>query len=146
MRGLGAAGNIFGAVKAQGHILEDSRILKVSQLRNGEADVVRAHAGKVGFNVHYFARVGVGQRMQQGCVDYAVDGGGGSDTEGHGGDDNEGKSGSPQEHAERIADIEKEILSERKTLLRVVVLAYRLGRTKLQCGLPTRLGWWHAAP
>jgi hypothetical protein len=32
---------------------------------------VRAHAGKVGFNAHQFAGVGVGQRMQQGCVDDA---------------------------------------------------------------------------
>jgi hypothetical protein len=35
--------------------LEDSRVLKVSQLRDGEADVVRAHAGKVGFYTHQFA-------------------------------------------------------------------------------------------
>ena len=48
--------------------------------------------------------------MQQGCVDDAVDGGGGSGAEGHGGDGNEGKPRRPQEHAERIADIEKEIL------------------------------------
>lgn len=73
--------------------MEDSRVLKVSQLRDGEADVVPAHAGKVGFNAHQFAGVGVGQRMQQGCVDDAVDGGGGSDAEGYGGDGDESKSG-----------------------------------------------------
>jgi hypothetical protein len=55
--------------------------------------------------------------MQQGCVDDAIDGGGGSGAEGHGGDGNDGKPRRPQEHAERIADIEKEILSERKTPL-----------------------------
>jgi hypothetical protein len=48
------------------------------------------------------------------------------------------------QHAKRIADIEEKILSKRKILLGVVVLANGLGRAKLQCGLPTRLGWWHA--
>ena len=105
---------------------------------------MRAHAGKVGFNAHQFAGVGVGQRMQQGCVDDAVDGGGGSDAEGHGGDGNQGKSGRPVQHAKRIADIEQKILSKRKTLLGVVLLANGLGRAKLQCGLPPRLGGRHA--
>ncbi len=124
--------------------MEDSRVLKVSQLRDGDADVVRAHAGKVGFNSHQFAGVGVGQRMQQGCVDDAVDGGGGSDAEGHGGDGNQGKSGRPVQHAKRVAEIEEKILSKRKTLLGVVLLANGLGRAKLQCGLPARLGGRHA--
>ena len=61
--------------------------------------------------------------MQQGCVDDAIDGGGGADAEGHGGDGNEGKSGRPVQHAKRIADIDEKILSKRKALLRVVVLA-----------------------
>ena len=78
--------------------------------------------------------------MQQGCVDDAVDGGGGPDAEGHGGDDNEGKSRGPVEHANRIAEIEEKILSKWKTLLGVVLLAYGLGCAKLQCGLPARLG------
>jgi hypothetical protein len=120
--------------------LEDSRVLQVSQLRNGESDVVRAHAGKVGFKSHQFAGVVVGQRMQQGCVDDAVNGSGGSDAEGHGGDGNQGKSGRPVQHTKSVAEVEEKILSKRKTLLGVVVLADRLGRAKLQCGLPTRLG------
>ena len=33
---------------------------------------------------------------------------------------------------------------KRKTLLGVVVFAYRLGRAKLECGLPPRLGGRHA--
>jgi hypothetical protein len=48
------------------------------------------------------------------------------------------------EHAKRIADIEKKILNERKTLLGVVLLAYGLGRAKLQCGLPSGLDGRHA--
>src|SRR6202453_1026747 len=82
--------------------------------------------------------------MQQGCVDDAVDGGGGSDAEGHGGNGNEGKSGRPVEHSKSVAEIEEKILSKRKTLLRVVVLANGLGRAKLQCGLTPRLGGRHA--
>jgi hypothetical protein len=38
----------------------------------------------------------------------------------------------------------QKILSERKTLLGVVLVAYGLGRTKLQCGLPARLDGRHA--
>ena len=105
---------------------------------------MRAHAGKVGFDSHQFAGFGVGQRMQQGCVDDAVDGSGGSDAEGYGGDGNQGKSERPVQHSKRIADIEQKILSKRKTLLGVVLLAYGLGRTKLQCGLPARLDGRHA--
>jgi hypothetical protein len=48
------------------------------------------------------------------------------------------------EHAKRIADIEQKVLSKRETLLGVVLLAYGLGRTKLQCGLPARLDGRHA--
>ena len=80
--------------------------------------------------------------MQQGCVDDAVDGGGGSDAEGYRGDGDESKSGRPVQHAKRVAEIDEKILSQRKTLLGVVVFANGLGRAKLQCGLPPRLGWW----
>jgi hypothetical protein len=48
------------------------------------------------------------------------------------------------QHAKSVAEIEEKILSERKTLLGVVVLANGLSRAKLQCGLPTRLGGRHA--
>jgi hypothetical protein len=82
--------------------------------------------------------------MQQCCVDNAVDGGGGSDAEGHGGDGDQRKSARPVQHPNRVADIEQKILSERKSLLGVVLLAYGLGGTKLQCGLPARLDGWHA--
>src|SRR5580692_2879516 len=82
--------------------------------------------------------------MQQGCVDDAVDGGGGSDAEGHGGDGYERESGRSQKHANRIADIEKKIFSERRTLLGVVVLANGLGCAKLECCLPARFGERHA--
>ena len=125
-RGLAAAGKSVGAEKAKGHILEDSRVLKVSQLGDGEADVVRAHAGKVGFNSHQLAGVGVGQRMQQGCVDDAVDGGGGSDAERDCGDRNERKSGRPPKHANRVPQVEEQILDQGKTLLGVVVFPDRL--------------------
>ena len=103
--------------------MEDSRVLKVSQLRDGEADVVRAHAGKVGFNAHQFAGVGVGQRMQQGCVDDAVDGGGGSDAEGHGGDRNDSESRRPRAACEtRSGDRRADSRCKRKTLLGVVAV------------------------
>jgi hypothetical protein len=82
--------------------------------------------------------------MQQGCVDDALDGGGGSDAECHGGDGNQRKSGRPVQHSKSVAEIEEKILNKRKTLLGVVVLAYGLGRAKLQCGLPPRLGGRHA--
>jgi hypothetical protein len=48
------------------------------------------------------------------------------------------------QHAKSKAEIEEKILSKRKTLLGVVLLANGLGRAKLQCGLPTRLGGRHA--
>jgi hypothetical protein len=48
------------------------------------------------------------------------------------------------QHAKSVAEIEEKIFSKRKTLLGVVVLAYGLGRAKLQCGLPPRLGGRHA--
>src|SRR6202035_1898331 len=64
--------------------------------------------------------------------------------QGHGGDGYESKAGRPMEHAKHIADIEKKIFRERKTLLGVVLLANGLGRTKLQCGLPARLDGRHA--
>ncbi len=82
--------------------------------------------------------------MQQGCVDDAVDGSGGSDAEGHGCDGNQGKSGRPVQHSKSVAEIEEKILSKRKTLLGVVVLANGLGRAKLQRGLPARLDGRHA--
>jgi hypothetical protein len=82
--------------------------------------------------------------MQQGCVDDAVDGGRGSDAEGHGGDGNYGKSGRPVQHSKRVAKVDKKILSKRKALLSVMLLAYGLGRAKLQCRLPSRFGGRHA--
>ena len=88
---------------------------------------MRAHAGKVGFNSHQFAGVGVWQRMQQGCVDDAVDGGGGSDAEGNGGDGNQGKSGRPVQHSKSVAEIEEKILSKRKTLFGEFVLEALVG-------------------
>src|ERR1700757_184174 len=100
---------------------------------------MRAHAGKVGFDAHQFAGLGVGQRMQQGCVDDAVDGGGGSDAEGHGGDRNERESRRSEKHANRVSQVEEQILDEGKTLLVVMTLPYRLGRAKLEYGLPQRL-------
>jgi hypothetical protein len=75
---------------------------------------------------------------------FEMDGGRGSDAERNGGDDNRGKSARPMQHAKRVAEIEEKILSERKTLLGVVLLANGLGRAKLQCGLPMRLGGRHA--
>jgi len=101
---------------------------------------VTAHTRKIVLKSHQFAGVGVRQRMQQGCVDDAVDGGGGPDAEGHGGDGNQGKSARPVQHAKSEAEIKEKILSKRKTVFRVVLLANGLGRAKLQCGLPPRLG------
>jgi hypothetical protein len=48
------------------------------------------------------------------------------------------------QHAKSVAEIENKILNERKPLLGVVLLADGLGRAKLECGLPPRLGGRHA--
>jgi hypothetical protein len=105
---------------------------------------MRAHAGKVGFNAHQFAGVGVGQRMQQGCVDDAVDGGGGSDAQCHCGDRNQREPGRSPKHANRIPEVEEQILDEGNALLGVVAFPYRLRRAELERGLPPSLGGRHA--
>jgi hypothetical protein len=43
------------------------------------------------------------------------------------------------QHANRVPQIEKQILDEGEALLSVVVFAYRFNRTKPDCGLPPRL-------
>jgi hypothetical protein len=48
------------------------------------------------------------------------------------------------QHAKSEAEIKEKILSKRKTVFGVVLLANGLGRAKLQCGLPPRLGGRHA--
>ena len=82
--------------------------------------------------------------MQQRGVDHAVDRGGGSDAQRHGGDGNERESRRSQKHANRIAQVEEQILDEGKALLGVMVFADRFWRTELECGLPARFGRRHA--
>ena len=101
---------------------------------------MRAHAGKVGFNSHQFAGVGVGQRMQQGCVDDAVDGGGGSDTQSHCGDGDKGKSRRLAKHAKCVLHVDHQILNEGQALLGVVMLPDGFCGAELDCGLAPRLG------
>ena len=116
---------------------------QVSPLRDGDADVLRAYAGKVVLDAHQLGRVWVRQRVQQRGVDHAIDRGGGSDAQRHGGDRNERESRRSQKHANRVPQVEEQILDEGKALLGVVVFPYRFGRAKLECGLPPRLGGRH---
>jgi hypothetical protein len=78
--------------------------------------------------------------MQQGCVDDAIDGGGGSDAEGDCGYRNERESWGSPKHATRVPQVKEQILDQGQTLLGVMVFPYRFGRTELEHSLPPRLG------
>ena len=111
-----------------------------SPLRNRNAHILCAHTRKIVLDAHQFAGVGVGQRMQQGCVHDAVDGRGGSDAQRDGGDGHESKARGFSQHAQRVLQVKKKILDERQTLLGVMVFPYCFRRAEFERGLPPRLG------
>ena len=102
------------------------------------------YAGKVVLDVDELGGIWVRQRVQQRGVDDAIDRGGGSDAQRHCGDRNERESRRSQQHANRVPQVEEQILDQGKSLLVVVVFPDRLGRAELECGLPPRLGGRHA--
>src|SRR6202034_2857968 len=138
--GLFTAGEVHvcaGAGKRHG--LEYPGTLEVSPLRDGDPDVLRAYAGKIVLDEHQLGRVWIRQRVQQRGVDHAIDRGGGSDAQRHGGDRNERESRRSQKHANRVAQVEEEILEEGEAMLGVVAFPDRLRRAELERGLPPRL-------
>ena len=142
--GLFTAGEVHvcaGAGKRHG--LEYPGTLQVSPLRDGDPDVLRAYAGKIVLDAHQLGRVWIRQRVQQRGVDHAIDRGGGSDAQRHGGDRNERESRRSQKHANRVPQVEEQILDEGQALLGVMVFPYRFGRAELECGLAPRLGGRH---
>jgi hypothetical protein len=120
--------------------LEDPGTLQVSPFRNGHADVLRTYAGEIVLNAHQFGRVWVWQMVQQRSIDHAIDRGGGSDAQCDCGDRNERESRRSQKHANRVSQVEEQILDEGQALLGVMMFPYRFGRAKLECGLAPRLG------
>ena len=48
-----------------------------------------------------------------------------------------------QKHANRVPQVEEQILDEGEALLGVMVFPDRFGRAELECGLPPRLGGRH---
>ena len=142
-RGLGAARKVPGGEKVEGHVLKNPRLLQVLPLGNRNANIVCAHTWKIGLNAHQFAGVRVGQRMEQSCVDDAVDGGGGSDAQRHCGDRNQRESRRSQKHANCVAQVEEHVLEEGEGLLGMMVLADRFRRTQLDGGLAPRFGRRH---
>src|SRR5438477_9633576 len=89
--------------------LEYPGTIEVSKLRDGNADALRAYAGKIVLNADQFGRVWVGNRVQQRGVNHAVDGGGSSDTQGHSGDGNERESRGAKKHASGVAKVVQKI-------------------------------------
>ncbi len=105
-QGLCTAGEIHvcaGARNRRG--LKYPGALEVSPLRDGDANALRAYAGKVVHNAHQLGRIWVRQRVQQRGVDHAIDRGGGSDAQRHCGDRYERESRRSQKHANRIAQV-----------------------------------------
>src|ERR1700733_4859833 len=139
--GLFTAGEVYVCAGAGNrHGLEYPGALEVSPLRDGDPDVLGAYAGKIVLKAHQLGRVWVRQRMQQRGVDHAIDRGGGSDAQRHYGDRNERESRRSQKHANRVPQIEEQILEEGEALRVVVAFADRFRRSELECGLPPRLG------
>jgi hypothetical protein len=120
--------------------LEYPRTLEVSPLRDGDADALRAYAGKVVLDADQLGRVWIRQRVQQRGVNHAIDRGSGSDAQRHCGDRNERESRRSQKHANRVPQVEEQILDEGNAVLGVVLFADRFGRSELERGLPPRLG------
>ena len=142
--GLFTAGEVHVCAGAGNrHGLEYPGTLQVSPLRDGDPDVMRAYAGKIVLDAHQLGRIWIRQRVQQGGIDHAIDRGGSANAQRDCSDRNERKSWRPSQHPNRVLQIEEQILEEGQALLSVVVLAYRLGRAKLECGLPTRLDGGH---
>src|SRR5579863_6479217 len=143
-QGLRAAGEVHVcALTGNRYGLEYPGTLEVSPLRDGDADALRAYPGKVVLNAHQFAGVWIRQGMQQRGVDHAIHGGGGSDAERHGGDSDEGEARRSEKHANRVPQIEEQILDKRKTLLAVMTLPDRPDSAKLEHGLSMRFDCGH---
>lgn len=103
--GLCTSGEVHGREAVNRHELEDAGVLQVSPLRDGDADVLRADAGKVVLDAHQFGGVRVRQRVQQRGVDHAVDRGNGADAERHGGNHRERESRRSQQRANGVAQV-----------------------------------------
>src|SRR5215472_17155572 len=143
--GLCTTGEVYVcAVAGNCHGLEYPGALEVSPLRDGGADVLRADAGQVVLDAHHLVRIWVRQRAQQRGVDYAIDRGGGPDAQRHRGNRDERKSRRSQKHANRVTQIEEQILEKREALFGVIAFADCLRRAEFERGMATRFGSGHA--